>query len=114
MRNITRGRNGQSQVQLDQGFASVVAADDYHVFLTEYVHNNGLYVTGRTSTGFGVRATTSPAADGRFSYRIVAKRKDIAAPHFKQVVPGKKPGADRASGQAPTATPRSGAARPMP
>ena len=77
--------NGQAQVQLDRGFASVVSADDYHVFLTEYDDNSGLYVTGRTSTGFGVRAKTSPTANGTFSYRVVAKRKDIVAPRFDQV-----------------------------
>ena len=77
--------NGEAQIELDPGFASVVAADDYHVFLTEYDDNNGLYVTGRTSTGFGVRAKMSAKAGGMFSYRVVAKRKDVAAPRFEQV-----------------------------
>jgi hypothetical protein len=88
--------NGQAQVQLEPGFASVAAADDYHVFLTEYEDNNGLYVTGRTSTGFGVRAKTSPAVGGTFSYRVVAKRKDIVAPRFDRVVLPQAPIADRA------------------
>jgi hypothetical protein len=88
--------NGEAQVQLDPGFASVVAADDYHVFLTEYEDNNGLYVTDRTSTGFGVRAKTSLAAGGTFSYRVVAKRKDIVAPRFDRVVLPQAPIADRA------------------
>jgi hypothetical protein len=87
--------NGQAQVQLEPGFASVAAADDYHVFLTEYEDNNGLYVTGRTSTGFGVRAKTSPAVGGTFSYRVVAKRKDIVAPRFDRVVLPQAPIADR-------------------
>jgi hypothetical protein len=89
--------NGRAQVQLDPGFASVVAANDYHVFLTEYEDNNGLYVTGRTNTGFGVYAKTSPNASGTFSYRVVAKRKDIVAPRFDQVVLRQPPSADRAA-----------------
>lgn len=70
--------NGQAQVQLDPNFASVVNTDPYHVFLTEYEDNNALFVTNRTSTGFGVRAKASMTASGTFSYRVVAKRKDIA------------------------------------
>jgi hypothetical protein len=88
--------NGQAQVQLDPGFASVVVVDDYHVFLTEYEDNNGLYVTGRTNTGFSVRAKGSPNASGTFSYRIVAKRKDVVAPRFDQVVLPQPRSADRA------------------
>ncbi|MBV9673814.1 MAG: hypothetical protein JO076_13460 [Verrucomicrobia bacterium] len=75
---------GQAEVQLDPGFSSVVNGDAYHVFITEYENNNALYVTKRTSTGFVVRAK-SPAAAGTFSYRIVAKRKDITAPRFEKV-----------------------------
>jgi hypothetical protein len=79
--------DGQAQVQLDPDFAAVVVADDYHVFLTEYEDNNGLYVTRRESTGFDVRAKMSAEAGGTFSYRVVAKRKDAAARRFEQVAP---------------------------
>jgi hypothetical protein len=97
--------NGQAQVQLDPDFASVVAADDYHVFLTEYDDNNGLYVTGRTATGFGVRAKASPNASGTFSYRVVAKRNDIVAPRFEEVPLPRRRTADRAARrQAPPAS----------
>ena len=89
--------NGQARVQLDPGFASVVAADDYHVFLTECEDNSGLYVTGRTSTGFGVRAKASPDASCTFSYRVVAKRKGVAAPRFEQVVLPQPRNTDRAA-----------------
>lgn len=76
--------NGQAHVQLDGGFSSVVISDAYHVFITEYDGNNALYVTTRTGTGFVVRAKESKA-NGTFSYRVVAKRKDIAAPRFDKV-----------------------------
>jgi len=86
-------------------------ADDYHIFLTEYEDNNGLYVTGRTSTGFGVRGKTSPNARGTFSYRVVAKRKDIVAPRFEEVALPQRRTADRSARRAAAASP---AASPRP
>jgi hypothetical protein len=83
--------NGQAEIQLDPDFASVVNSDLYHVFLTEYDDNNALYVTGRTSAGFGVRAKSSRTATGIFSYRVVAKRKDVTGPRFERVaIPPKR------------------------
>jgi hypothetical protein len=76
--------NGQAQVQLEEGFRSVVDSDAYHVFITEYEDNNALYVAERTSAGFFVRARKSKA-NGTFSYRVVAKRRDVAAPRFDKV-----------------------------
>ncbi len=76
--------NGEAQVQLDPGFSAIVEGEGYHVFITEYEGNNALYVTQRTSAGFVVR-TTAQTATGTFSYRVVAKRKDIAAPRFEEV-----------------------------
>ena len=83
--------NGQAQVQLEEGFRSIVDSDAYHVFITEYEDNiteyednNALYVAERSSTGFLVRAKASQA-NGRFSYRVVAKRKDHVAPRFDKV-----------------------------
>ena len=78
--------HGQAQVQLDPDFAAVVNCDAYHVFLTEYDDNNSLYVTARTNKGFGVRAKASTAGS-TFSYRVVAKRKDITAPRLAKVSP---------------------------
>jgi hypothetical protein len=77
--------NGQAQVQLDADFAAVVNSDSYHVFITEYEDHNALYVVNRTNTGFGVRSKTSNTAKGTFSYRIVAKRKDIEGPRLEKV-----------------------------
>jgi hypothetical protein len=83
--------NGQAHVQLDAGFSSVVISDAYHVFISEYEGNNALYVTKRTGTGFVVQAKESKA-NGMFSYRVVAKRKDIAAPRFDEVSLPKREG----------------------
>jgi hypothetical protein len=77
--------DGHARVQLDTEFAAVVNSDAYHVFITEYEDHNALYVFDRTSTGFGVRSKSSNTASGLFSYRIVAKRKDIEAPRLEKV-----------------------------
>jgi hypothetical protein len=69
---------GRAAVALDPDFAAVVAGMGYHVFLTEYEDHNALYVTGRTGRGFEVVAKGSPTASSAFSYRVVARRKDLA------------------------------------
>jgi hypothetical protein len=85
--------NGQAEVQLADDFASVVNSESYHVFVTEYEDNNALYVTTRTRTGFCVRAKSSNTATGTFSYRVVAKRKDIVGERLEKVLilPKKRP-----------------------
>jgi hypothetical protein len=75
---------GQADVTIDRDFAAVAALDKYHVFLTGYDGQYDLCVTHRTPTGFYVR-TKSGVGDGAFSWRIVAKRKDIPAPRFETV-----------------------------
>ena len=72
---------GRARIELDPDFATTVNTDGYHVFITEYDDHNGLFVTNRTNTGFEVRAKTS-ASEAAFSYRVVAKRKDIAPARF--------------------------------
>ena len=73
--------NGEAHVALDPSFVSVINGDSYHVFISEYDENHALYPTNRTATGFRVRAKT-PATGGTFSYRIVAKRKDVTMLRF--------------------------------
>ena len=62
----------------------MVKQDDYHVFLTEYSDLGGLYVANQTATGFEVRSRTATAA-GTFSYRVMARRKDVAGPRLEKV-----------------------------
>jgi hypothetical protein len=81
---------GDADVALDPDFAAVVDTSDYHVFLTGYDGLSDLSVCDRTSEGFRVRATRG-AGDGTFSWRVVAKRKDIAAPRFETVETPKEP-----------------------
>ena len=56
----------------------------YHVFITEYDDNNALYVTARSATGFEVRAGAG-AVDASFSYRVLAKRKDIEGARLEKI-----------------------------
>ncbi|MFF3772833.1 hypothetical protein [Streptomyces sp. NPDC002232] len=67
--------DGRAQITLDPGFAAVTEEGPYHVFLTEYEASHGLYVTDRTSVGFGVRAASGADARGEFGYRVVARRR---------------------------------------
>jgi hypothetical protein len=83
--------NGKAEVRLDPGFRSVVSGNAYYVFITEYGDNNALYIAERSGAGFLVRSNGSKA-NGAFSYRVVAKRKDITAPRFEKVeLPSARP-----------------------
>ena len=75
---------GKAKVKIDRGFAAVVRGR-YHVFLTAYGDSNGLYVSRRKRKGFVVREQNGGKSDLRFSYRIVARRKDIEGPRLEKV-----------------------------
>jgi hypothetical protein len=76
--------NGHAEIRLDPDFGATVQTDHYHVFITEYDGNNALYVTARSATGFEVRAGAR-AVDASFSYRVMAKRKDIQGARLQEV-----------------------------
>jgi hypothetical protein len=76
---------GRADVPMDPDFAALVDLDDYHVFLTPYGACDVLAVTEQTPRGFRVEAA-DPARATRFSWRVVAKRKDIAGPRLAEVV----------------------------
>lgn len=75
---------GKAEVTIDPDFVAAARTDEYHVFVTEYDQHSDLFVTERTPTGFRVQSKdeTSRAA---FSWRVVAKRKDIAGVRFEKV-----------------------------
>ena len=77
-----RLRDGRAKVQLDPTFASVVRTDDYHVFITAEGESAGLYIARRTRRGFEVREQGRGRSSVDFSYRIVAKRRDVPAGRF--------------------------------
>ncbi len=76
--------DGYARVELDETFASVIAGVPYHVFLTQYDGDDGLYVTERQASGFAVRSARSASAECEFSYRVTAKRKDAADVRFEE------------------------------
>ena len=75
---------GRLEVPLDPDFAALVGTDGYHVFLTEYGRHSDLYVAERTPQGFRVEATDA-TSHARFSWRVMAKRKDIPGPRLEEV-----------------------------
>jgi hypothetical protein len=77
--------NGKVTVDLEPGFGAVVKTDSYHVFLTAHGETNGLHVTDRTPNSFTVHEGHGGTSNVSFSYRIVAKRKDIAGNRLEHV-----------------------------
>ena len=83
---------GKGEVTLDADFVAVVDTAKLHVFLTAHDTTHHLAVTARGGGGFSVGAAPSTTAaalgtkasdvSGTFSYRVVAKRKDVAAPRL--------------------------------
>jgi hypothetical protein len=67
---------GRTTVALEPTFAQTVSTrTDYHVFLTPEGDCRGLYVSGKTPTGFEVRELEGGQSSVAFSYRIVALRR---------------------------------------
>lgn len=72
-----RLNRGIAKVKLDPDFAKVGQTQDYRVFLTPEGDCKGLYVSSKSAQGFEVRELQGGTSGVQFSYRIVAKRKDI-------------------------------------
>jgi hypothetical protein len=77
--------SGSAMVQLEPGFAGVAKTDAYHIFLTANGDSNGLYVSNKTVTSFTVHEQHGGTSGISFSYRVVAKRKDIEGVRLEQV-----------------------------
>jgi hypothetical protein len=84
--------NGKAEIRLDPEFLGVVDTSQMHVFLTSRDESHHLAVTAQGKDGFAVAASASAEAhargvkasdlSGTFSYRVVAKRGDIATPRL--------------------------------
>ncbi|MBI4012194.1 MAG: hypothetical protein HY359_07815 [Candidatus Rokubacteria bacterium] len=86
---------GRATVKLDRRFAAVVRRDRLHVFLTPEGECRGLCVRRKSTVGFEVRELQQGTSSLRFTYRVVALRKDVKAPRFARVrLPEKPKGAD--------------------
>lgn len=76
---------GMAEVLLDPGFAGLVRTDDYHVFLTPYGDSGGLYVSSQGLTSFRVQEQGGGTSNLKFSYAVVAKRKDVAESRLEPI-----------------------------
>ena len=85
---------GRAEVTIDPDFAALVDSSDYHVFLTEHDTHQHVIVKHRNATGFTVEADAELAAlkdkspselNGAFSWRVVARRKDIPGERLASV-----------------------------
>jgi len=75
---------GKARVEIDPTFV-VFVRGDYHVFLAPEGECRGMYVARRTRAGFVVREQGGGRSNVEFSYRIVARRKDVTSPRFQKV-----------------------------
>jgi hypothetical protein len=76
---------GKASVKLEKVFAKLVSTDSYHVFLTPRGDSMGLYVADSNARGFMVREQQRGKSTLKFSYRIVARRKDIKTTRLAKV-----------------------------
>jgi len=83
--------DGRATVALDETFAKLVTAKDYHVFITPEGDCNGLYVHRKTGSGFEVRELRKGASSVSFSFRIVARRRDAKGKRLEIVELGRVP-----------------------
>jgi hypothetical protein len=91
---------GRADVAIDPDFAALVDLTDYHIFLTMRDGHHLLSVLNQTTNGFTVEANRAVAAlmgkretdlSGTFSWRIVAKRKDITSARLAPVTIPREP-----------------------
>lgn len=76
---------GKAEVRLDPGFAALIKAKNYHVFVTPYGDCKGMFVTKRSATGFRVSEQQGGTSNVRFAYRVIAKRKGVIAHRLAKV-----------------------------
>ncbi|MFN8526565.1 MAG: hypothetical protein U0821_25970 [Chloroflexota bacterium] len=94
---------GVATVALDPEYAATVVTEGYHVFLTPQGESNGLYATGLGAAGFTVREQQGGKSSVAFSYRVVARRKELAGNRMPRVFEGLS--VDAVTRQAPPAAP---------
>lgn len=76
---------GKATVKLDHNFVAVVRSDNYHIFLAPEGDSNGLYVSRKGRGGFEVREQGAGTSTLSFSYRVVARRKDVSVRRFERL-----------------------------
>jgi hypothetical protein len=74
--------DGSATVPLDPDFAALIDTGGFHVFVTPEGDCAGLYVIGRTPEAFEVRESQRGRSNVSFSYRVVARRRDLEGQRF--------------------------------
>jgi hypothetical protein len=69
--------DGRVTVELDSDFSELIDTSDYHVFLTPEGECGALFVGERSPRGFDVQESGETRHDVSFSYRVVARRRDL-------------------------------------
>ncbi len=77
---------GSAFVTIDPEFAQTVDTDNYHVFLQAEGECRGLSVRGKTAAGFAVKELEGGVTGVRFSYRLVALRRNVTAPRLSRAM----------------------------
>src|SRR5262249_4685771 len=72
-------KRGNCRVRIRPDVAGLIRTRDDHDLLTPEGACNGLYISRKTGNGFEVREQGGGRSSVKFSYRIVASRKDMAA-----------------------------------
>src|SRR6266568_1201109 len=79
---LTRGK---CRVRLDSDFVVLVSTKKSHVFLTPQGDSNGIYVSRQGRGFFDVRELRGGKSDIGFSYRVVARRRDVRGQRLARV-----------------------------
>jgi len=77
--------DGRATVTLDVDFAALVYADDYDVYVTPRGACWGLYVASQDPNGFEVRELNNGASSITFSYRVLARRRDLSRARLEKM-----------------------------
>jgi hypothetical protein len=72
-------RGDRMTVELDPDFCELIDTSEYHVFLTPEGECGALFVAERNPRAFDVRESGQTHHEVSFSYRVVARRRDIDA-----------------------------------
>lgn len=81
-----RLQHGSAAITLDPTFAETVSGtSDYHVFLTPEGDCRGLYISGKSASGFEVHEVGGGQSSVAFDYRIVALRRGFESVRLEDV-----------------------------
>jgi len=91
---------GKAEIKLDPDFLASTNTAQMHVFFTPHDEHHALHLAGKNAGGFSVGAVpstvgttaghTAGTLNGTFTWRVVAKRKDVSGERFAHFTPPKQ------------------------